>query len=546
MRRISIVLVMLAAAPFYAQSAELQALDSRVESVSLFKNGLGVVKRTVEVPGAGTYRVDDVPEPVHGTFLIESDAKVEARVTTQEVEVPLRARKGPVNLQDELAGHAVTLYFREDNIPPVDGTVLELDPATGEDAWSRSYQQNRYAYYNSTVTPQLLGQYLILETARRRIYVDSTLIAYADVKDAKETVTERRPVLLLTVEGEMDSPKTVSISYLTKGIAWAPSYRVDISNPETLNIEQKAILKNELGDMEAVEVNLISGFPSIAFSHVTSPFSLNTTWANFFQQLNQDPQANCGGSQVLTQNAVVYNNLRASDSGVAPSESPSGEGPDVHYQPIGKRTLKEGDSLALSVADGRAEYERIVEWIVPDTRRADGRYIQDYERNQHPEKYEDSAWDALRFKNPLPFPMTTGAAMITSNGRFQGEQTSYWVNQGEETTLHITKALSVRTRHVEHEVPGEREVVYVGGDDYQKTQVAGELNITNYRNEKVTLVVRRRFSGELISADETPECTLREEGAWCVNKRNELTWTLTLEAGEEKMLAYTYSLLVNR
>ena len=47
---------------------------------------------------------------------------------------------------------------------------------------------------------------------------------------------------------------------------------------------------------------------------------------------------------------------------------------DLHYQPIGKRTLAEGDSLALTVAKGKADYERIVEWLVPDTRDEYGRY----------------------------------------------------------------------------------------------------------------------------------------------------------------------------
>ena len=43
-------------------------LISRITSVGLFKNGLAVVKRTVKLPGPGTYRIDDVPQPVHGTF----------------------------------------------------------------------------------------------------------------------------------------------------------------------------------------------------------------------------------------------------------------------------------------------------------------------------------------------------------------------------------------------------------------------------------------------------------------------------------------------
>jgi len=38
------------------------------DTVGLFKNGLAVIKREVTLGKAGTYVLDDVPEPVHGTY----------------------------------------------------------------------------------------------------------------------------------------------------------------------------------------------------------------------------------------------------------------------------------------------------------------------------------------------------------------------------------------------------------------------------------------------------------------------------------------------
>jgi hypothetical protein len=141
--------------------------------------------------------------------------------------------------------------------------------------------------------------------------------------------------------------------------------------------------------------------------------------------------------------------------------------------------------------------------------------------------------------------MTTGPAMVVANGRFYGERTSYWTNAGEELVVHVTKALSVRTRSVEIEEKGEREVAWLGGNDYQKSRVKGELSISNHRKESISLVIRRRFSGELLSADESPNSTLLEEGIWSVNPRNELKWSLTLQPGEQKTLNYRYSVLVD-
>ena len=521
-------------------------LESRIVSVGMFKNGLATVKRAVTVQAAGTYLVSDVPEPVHGTFWIESDAKVEVRVTTREIEEPGRGE----NLHEELAGRKVLIHFRDGRIQPASGRVVTPE-ADGEKNWDRAYE-NFSRWYRSSSGRSGRGQsgtqprYLVLETDRGRIYVEPSMIAYAQAEGEPAKVTRRRPVLVFNVTEMKEKPATILVTYLTKGIAWAPSYQIDISDQEELRVEQKAVIKNELGAIDGAELYLITGFPSVEFGHVTSPLSLRTTWTDFFRQLRTDPRSDSGRGYAMTQQSVMWNSPPSSTGAIDLSAIPEGEGPDIHYHPIGPRTLAEGDSLALSVASGKASYERIVEWIVPDTRTVWGRHIDEHEMRRNPEKYQDAAWDSIRFRNPLDFPMTTGPAMIVADGHFQGQRMSYFVNKGEQTTLHITKALSVRTRATEHEepVPGKREIIYYGGRAFRRVPVKGELVASNHRAETVTLVIRRRFSGELLEADGNPRCVLREEGVYSVNKRNELIWTFELEPGKEKNLTYSYSVLV--
>lgn len=549
MRSMWLVTALTAALASTLYGAEIPA-ESRIASVGLFKNGLAVIKRTIAIPAAGTYRLDHVPQPVHGTFWIESNARTETRATTREVEVTEPAARS-VDLQRGLVGAKVTIHFSDRGIPPATGKVVKIGFAKTEKTWSRTYRRPGYYHYgrNNRPAPQNrpMERFLILETPKGRTYVRTSMIAHLHAEGAKTTVKRRtsKRVLLFTVEALKQKPSTIMITYLAKGMAWAPSYRVDISDAKTLAIAQKAVIKNELEGLKDAEIQLISGFPSVQFAHVTSPLSLSTDWANFFTQLNQRFRpGHASLSNVMSQQAVTHN-VEAPGRGLDMSAIPTGEGVDLHYQPIGRHTLTEGDSLALSIASGKAPYERIVEWIVPDTRRPNGRYIREHERRQNPEKYEDAAWDAVRFKSPLTFPMTTGPAMIVANGRFNGQRLSYWVNPGEETTLHITKALSLRTRSVEHEEKGRREIVYIGGDDYRLTTVKGVLTVSNHRKETVKLVIRRRFSGELLQADGSPRSVLREEGVYSVNPRNELTWSLSLESGQEKTLTYKYSVLVD-
>src|SRR5262249_47245868 len=150
----------------------------------------------------------------------------------------------------------------------------------------------------------------------------------------------------------------IFVSYLACGLSWAPSYRVDITDPKTLLLEQSAVIKNELADLDGAEVKLISGFPSVQLAHVTSPLAARTTWQQFFQELAQRGWR----ENDYTSNTIIGQQLAYQPAPQGPSlaATPMGEGVDVHYQSIGKRKLAEGESLALTVAHGKAAYERIV------------------------------------------------------------------------------------------------------------------------------------------------------------------------------------------
>ena len=392
------VLACLLATPAGAQETPAKG---KITAVDLFKNGLAVVTCEVTLGKPGTYVLDDVPQPIHGTYSVESAGRVESLVRMRDVDVPV-AEAQPGSLQDDLGGKKVTVSFKGDKRPPVVGTMMKLKPAKGDD-----------------VVPQA-GRFVLVQTAKGRVYVEASEIAAVEAEDAGDTVKRSRPRLLLTL-GAAEKPDTkVTVRYLTRGRAWAPSYKIDITDPKTLTLEQHAVVRNELSDLSGAEVRLISGYPSVQFSHVLSPLSPRVNWAAFFQQLGNGGGRNddITGNSVVSQQ-VSMNNFRGASFDLALGATPAGEGVDLHYQSIGKRTLAEGDSLALTVAQGKADYERVVEWLVPDNRNEYGQH------DGRAQGENDSAWDALKFKNPLAFPMTTGPAMVMSGGRFNGQRTSF-------------------------------------------------------------------------------------------------------------------------
>jgi hypothetical protein len=523
--------------------AEEKPLEVSLESLALFKNGLACIEYVAEIPEGGTYRVENMPDAVHGTFWVESDADVAVQTTRRRVEMTL-AEASSAESQQDLAGREVVVRFKEPHLEPISGKVVS---SQGIKTWSRNYEPSRYGWWPSvgmsrpgTFAGSLNSKsMLVLETSDGLTYLEASTIASLDIPGGIQSVSRERPVMLLHVPAEQQKPISVVIRSLTKGVAWAPSYQVDASDPASLVIRQKAVLKNELVPIRDADIRLISGFPSVRFANVTSPMSVETTWSQFFQQLSQQYSARSGGNRAVVSQTPVMSNFSPSQPGVDLSAIPSGEGADLHFQSIGRRTLDLGDSLTLQTATGEADYERIVEWIIPDTRDVYGNFNTSRNRDTDPEV----AWDALRFRNPFDFPMTTAPAMIVANGRFLGQQVSHWTNVGEQMTLRVTKALSVRTHSSEHEVEGERSSYSYLGGTIRKTKMEGEVIANNHRNERITLVIRKRFSGKLLSAEGDPHKTLREEGVWSINPRNELIWTVKLTPGEEVRFAHTYTVL---
>ncbi len=528
-------------------------VDPVVESVSMFKNGLALVVARVDSAQAGELVWNDPPAPVHGTFFVEGADGLTVRATLRKTAAPADEVTG--NLQADLAGCKVTVSLsgKGPATPPgISGTVWTPPPPERRFAWSRRYEptdgSGSYGYGQQGHRDGLIpgpvsrtGAFLILEGADGlRHYIASNEITMVRRDAAAATLrTVEKPVLLF------DTKKAgpLRISYLTKGMAWVPSYQVDLRGTDKLHLRLSAVVKNELTDLAATELRLISGFPGIRFAHVNSPLAPGVTLAEFFSRASQEGGASRGN--VMSQQ-ILFNNARMNEGNTdqpLPAAEPGAGAADIHYQSIGKHSLAEGDALSLDVAQGDAACERVVEWKLPDFR--DDRGRMQNARAAGRSLDEADPYDAVQFLNPLKMPMTTAAATITESGRFTGQTMSGWTAPGQQVVLRITKALTIYTEHSEREEEGQREIVFITGDPYRRTRVAGELKVRNDRAEPAKVVIRGQFSGDLIEAEGEPAKSLRKEGVWSVNPRRELEWTLTLMPGETQALKYRYSVLVH-
>ena len=530
-------------------------VESTIESVGLFKNGLAVVRRTVSLPadGATEYDLVDLPQPIHGTFWVESTADLAIRMNETDVAVD-DADSLPDMTNDALAGARVVVFFKNEQLQPVEGQVVQ--PPDAQRRWSRDYgwarPRGRWHWWSpspshSGMTNTTSSRSLVLDGEHGRMIIDPDTIAYLRVTEPAESRTQRRPVMRLSMTQRPSArPIDVSVLYLTKGASWAPSYAMDISSESELVLRQKAVIRNEIEDFEDVELLLITGYPAIEFGHVRSPMSHSSDLSTFFAALGHESRlSHASRGDVMAQ--TVMTNVASPNAGAAPDiADPSLIGVDLHEHSIGRHSLALGETLTLMTAKATTPYERIVRWNVPDDRDEWGRRQSHPWWQPHDQSGDGEPWDAIRFTNPLDRPLTTAPATILSRGMVRGQQLCYWTAPGGQVEVRVNRALSVRADIREEELEQQREDVSMYGRRFYRSTLRGTIELANQRAEPVEMVVRVAFSGELLEADGEPETSLRAEGAWSVNPRRQMMWTITLKPGERRELTYTYRVLAPR
>ena len=223
----------------------------------------------------------------------------------------------------------------------------------------------------------------------------------------------------------------------------------------------------------------------------------------------------------------------------------AGEGPDIHYNSLGRRTLEIGDTLSLPLGKGEAEYRRVLECDL--TLQILGHH--DRQRTDRLTALSDitgEVFDVLKFQNPLSWPMTTAPAMVTEQSRFLGQSQSGWVNPQQIASVKITKVMNASVTCFETMEMIEPIATQKFFDrPYFKRPVSQTIEIVNRRNEEVTLQLNGCYLGNTEKIEPKPTKRTLSARSFFPNVLNDLFWELTLKPGESKTITLTGTRWVN-
>jgi hypothetical protein len=548
------VIVFLVFAGYASSEEQVTIVSTELQQVSLFKNGLGFFISEVTIPDkVKTFSI--IPEAAvsHGTFWVSYPPKVAVEsVIAKQVDGIEQVE--PTTMADLLKaniGKKVKIYLSDKAESSIDGKILNVteeekkSPPNPYEPGTISGAENTH-YYG-------IRNIVLLDSSQGQIAVGAERIVRVDLMDKKPALKCEKKSSAVRLDISLKKAaggQKLLISYLAKGVNWAPSYMLDITEPNNAKIAAKAEIMNEVCDFNGVDVRLVTGFPNLQFADIAGPITMKENLAQFLQSLirGQSERGHAAGgvmSNVMAQ-SIAYGRMEMSGA-LMPAYGAAELGKtaeDLFLYPIEKVRLAKNDVGYFPLFTESAPYRHIYRWEIPDYVNPEGGYYDDRSRQRR--EPEQEVWHCIRLDNVMKMPWTTAPAEIIKDGTILGQDTLNYTPVKGQATVKITRAVNVKAEQVELEKDRRRDAGQWYGYHYDLVTVEGKLSVTNYQEKPIALEITKFLSGEVKAM--VPEAKLEKlaKSLRAVNPNIKLTWNSELGPGDKKDFTYNYEVYVRR
>jgi hypothetical protein len=524
------------------------ALRTKLVSISLFKNGLGFVAREGEIPrGQGVSLIGDLPAPAHGTFWVYSvndEATVKDVVAFESEAVERVEAISVAEMIEANVGEIVDVRLSDKET--IRAKIISAAANRTADPSALDPSRSPYAYYGAPAEGSSL---VLLQVSGRTMALNKNAVQQLSSAEGplKTTIERKKRTVRLRLSAANPGGKgRVVVQYLAKGITWAPSCAIEITDAKKARVTTKAEIIDEIEDLDNVSVNLVTGFPNLKFADVTDPMAMRGNLAAFLNNLANPAQgADYRGRGDVVMRQSVMENSRIGDEEMFPAyASGPQEGQtreELFFYEQRNVTLKKGERGYYPLFTTEVPYEHLYEWKIGDA-------IDDQEQYRNrdeggSEKVED-VWHSIRLTNTSSVPWTTAPALTMQGGKILGQDLIHYTSPGGKTTVRITKSVDVNAEQAEYEVARTRNAANFYGYSYDLVEVRGKLKATNFKDKDITLTITKKLSGEVVKSVPAAKIEQTARGLKKVNPKSVLTWELPIKSRDKTEIDYSYKVYV--
>lgn len=519
MKKITIItlIALLAAGSATArQAAPLKGLaEMKIKEVTVFKDGHVFVLHSGKMPvnSSGKVVMDYLPAPVLGTYwpysadknakllaVIAGKRKVLVEKTALTIREMIEANIGAkviITERPATTNSQEKPYFYE-------ATILGIPTRSGEEleALTPSASDERLPEKGNVVMLKTDKGVKALEFGR---ILDVT---FAADLNTKVSVEEFRNLLTLDLKwrGKPRPEAEVGMIYLQRGIRWIPSYNIAINDKGKAVLKLEATLINELTDISDITAHLVIGVPSFAFKDSVDPISLRQDVARLSSSFRQDSQTAFGFSNaIMSQQALPsaggrgHRRETAGTMDLGPELGGTKKSEDLYMFTVKHVSLRKGERLVMPIAEYDLSYEDVYALDIPFTPPTE--VLRNLNHSQRRDLMRMNAGPKVKHKiriaNTSKHPFTTAPAMIMKDGRIVAQGMMTYTPAGSDVDIELTTAVDISIKKTDNETKRTPNAVSWNGDRYTRIDLEGNITLTNYKEEPVTIEIIRHVLGNL-------------------------------------------------
>ncbi len=332
----------------------------------------------------------------------------------------------------------------------------------------------------------------------------------------------------------------IGMAYLRGGITWIPDYTVRLIDDETAELTLRGTVVNDAEDLIHADLHLVVGVPHFAHSQYKAPIVVGQMIRTLGSALADGKLSR----EIATRGGIVSNSRTSPQDGDGPFGGYGGYGGYGGGAGRGDNTARMHSLLDLDDSASASDYTvytkkdmtlRKGEKAIVHLFTTRVRYSHVY-RLEFPERVRHH----LRFENNTESAWTTGACLTMSDGRPLSEDLLKYTPQGGKAEVPVTAAVNIVQAKRERESDRALKTYSVHRTYYDLVTLEGEITLTNFEKNPVSVSVKNPVPGRPLEADHDGQLSTDASKLKLTERAGEIRWDLELDAGEKVTLRYEY------
>lgn len=518
MKKISLLLLSTLVAFSLAQG-QLQT-----KSVSVFKNNKAFFIKSGTVTPKGTqYQLTgEMPGALFGTLWFQSPGNAIKLVSSSEQNIEKQGT--PISHYEILKANLnkkVVLYLSPTET--AEGIVQ---------AFSENYDKTSETYYIPafvTIKGTSTWQSIKIEDIKR--------IGFAE--NPVTTVTSYEKKKVVTVDFAESKAQPLSMMYLEDGLNWSPNYLLELTSENKGILTLQAQIKNDAEDIKNTDVGFVVGNANFKDAN-------KLAWlVDFTQTVAPDYTYNAYYSNSVAEKSAAYGDVAAPP----PTEGEGVEGEsseDLFFYNLKNLTLPKGSRAQMELFRAEISFEHVYEANLSEMSSYN---LENYVYQVYAtEDVNAKAYHSLKLNNQTKYPWTAGLCFVVNTEKGSQKPISqdvltYTPVKGDNS-LKLTESPDIKVSQTEKETERKTNIRKRGEIQYDLITVEAEIKIKNYKAKDVKMNINRLVSGELLKSNVDWKKTDKINYSNYLNKTTAVTWETNVKAGEEKVIKYSYTIVV--